>query len=324
MGSTGEVIEMSQCGRITGIGFSTAYVDRVVKKSFELSKDEAHDICGSLSRNGLAVIRNFIDPAALTEMQKSAYVATERGFSYGKENGCKVLAHNTPYTQEFSQPFLLSAAAGRLVTSHAILDVIETVMGDKAIIHHSLFQRSLPTDNIVLDWHIDTGSNKILNGRKKFADHRIRMIVYLSDVTTGGFSYIIGSSKVALSTFYPLPVGQLFPENSIPDEHHAPRVTVNAPAGSVVLFDTHGLHRPEAPKTERLVLNTWFARRDFSAQLPSILVSLNTIPEAQRDRVYVFDNQRGFDPVVTGISSERPQTLVRRAVRKVGRALANY
>lgn len=309
---------------LKGMSVETAYFDRTVKTPFELSEYEADAIRDSLSKNGLAVIRDFIEPATLAEMQKSARVSTEKGFSYGRENGCKVLAQTTPYTQEFNQPFLLSAAAGRLVTSPPLLDVIEATIGDKVIIHHALFQRSLPAEDIMLDWHIDTGSNKILNGRTKFNDHRIRMIVYLSDVTTGGFSYIIGSSKDALSTFYPLPIGQLFPEASIPGEHQAQRVTVNAPAGSVVLFDTHGLHRPEAPKTERMVLNTWFARRDFSAQLPSILVSLNMIPESQRERVYVFDNQRGFDPLVTGVSSEKPQTLVRRAIRKAGRALANY
>ena len=28
---------------------------------------------------------------------------------------------------------------------------------------------------------------------------------------------------------------------------------INEPAGTLVLFDTHGLHRPEVPKQERLV-----------------------------------------------------------------------
>jgi hypothetical protein len=73
-------------------------------------------------------------------------------------------------TQEFRHPFLVSDKAAKLVTSPALLNLVEGVLEDKATIHHALFQRSLPTKDILLNWHIDMGSNKLLNGRQKFKD----------------------------------------------------------------------------------------------------------------------------------------------------------
>jgi phytanoyl-CoA dioxygenase PhyH len=291
-----------------------------VENSFKFSAAEEARIRGSLCRNGLAVIRNFIPASDLHEMQATARASTERGFAYGRENGCKISASANPATREFSQPFVLSSAATRLVTSPALLDVIESALGDKAIIHHGLFQRSLPIKDVALDWHIDTGSNKILNGRAKFEDFRVRLIVYLTDVTNGGFSYIVESSRDALATFFPLPPYTLFPEDQVPEDQSR-RVTCNEPAGTIILFDTHGLHRPEAPTTERMVLNVWFARNDFKAKLPSSLVSISLVPPEQRDRLYVFANERGFSPLETGKGADQPTPFVKRVVRKIARTV---
>ncbi len=300
--------------------YDTASVATDVAKPYGFDAREAERVQGSLIRNGLAVIRNFIPQSDLRELQSSARAVTEPDYAYGKENGLKVPPSVNESTQEFRLPFLVSAAATRLATNGPLLDVMEKTMGDKAIIHHGLFQRSLPLEKAALDWHIDTGSNKILNGRKKFEDLRVRMIVYLSDVDNGGFSYIVESSKDALKTFYPLPAGELFPEDKIPEDP-ARRVTVNAPAGTIILFNTHGLHRPEVPKTERMVLNVWFARRDFSGRLPTVLVAMNLVPPNQRDRIYVFDNERGYDPVNAGVGAEQPKSFPQRIAHRLARSL---
>lgn len=301
--------------------YDTASVTTEVAAPYTFDAREAERVQGSLLRNGLAVIRGFIPPADLRELQSSARVVTEQGYAYGKETGIKAAPSISEATQEFRHPFLVSGVATRLVTTGPLLDVMEKTMGEKAVIHHGLFQRSLPLENSILDWHIDTGSNKSLNGRKKFEDLRVRMIVYLTDVNNGGFSYIVESSKDALKAFYPLPSGELFPEDKIPEDPSR-RVTVNERAGAIILFNTHGLHRPEVPKTERMVLNVWFARRDFSGRLPPVLVSMNLVPPNQRDRVYVFDNERGFDALAAGVGAEVPASFPQRIARRLARSFA--
>jgi hypothetical protein len=302
--------------------YDTSDVTTEVATPYTFSATEAARIQASLTRNGLAVIRGFIPPADLRELQASARSATESRYSYGREVGCNAATTVSAAAQEFRHPFLVSATATRLATNGPLLDIMEETMGEKAIIHHGLFQRSLPLENAVLDWHIDTGSNKSLNGRQKFEDLRVRMIVYLTDVTNGGFSYIVESSKEALKTFYPLPAGELFPEDQIPSDLSR-RVTVNERAGAIILFNTHGLHRPEVPKTERMVLNVWFARRDFSGKLPSALVSMNLVPNDQRDRAYVFANERGYDPLKAGAgAAAQPVSFTQRVARRLARSLA--
>jgi hypothetical protein len=289
-----------------------------VSDHWRFSAAETEAIQQSLSDNGIAIIRNFVSHDDLAALQMSARTATEKNFAYGKENGCTVATVSSAATQEFRHPFLVSDRAAKLVTSPALLDLIEGVLDDKATIHHALFQRSIPTERVLLDWHIDMGSNKLLNGPTKFDDIRVRMIIYLSDVSNGGFSYIVNSSEDALRTFSPMPIGELFPPEKVPADP-ARRLTVNGPAGTIVLFNTHGLHRPEAPLTERLVLNTWFARSDFAGKLPSTLASLGLVPPDQRHRSYVFANERGFSSLESGVGAHRTPTFPERVVSKLVR-----
>jgi hypothetical protein len=270
----------------------------------------------SLAVNGLAVLRGFLPKADVAEMQRVADASTKSGYTYA-QNSCNISTVLAEGTREFRHPFLISEPAARLVTNHSFLNLLEKGLGDRAIIHHGLFQRSLTGVRQMLDWHIDCGSYKALNGIKKFADHRIRMIVYLSDVKDGGFSCILGSSEQALAAFLPLPLGDLFPVDAIPVDPDR-RMTVNEPAGTVLLFNTHGLHRPEVPETERLVLNVWFARSDFKGRLPGALFSLALVPKNQRDKLYIFEDERGFDPLAAHpVGSFSKPSIIRRIARRL-------
>jgi hypothetical protein len=246
----------------------------------------------SLRVNGVAVVRGFIEPVAVQRLAEDAKTAVADNFDLGVPYGLEIRSKRTSGTQEFSHPFLFSGAASSLVTSAALIDIIEDYIAAPAIIHHALFQLSLPVDQPTVDWHVDTGSNKALNGIAKFPDRRLRMITYLSDVKSGGLGYML-DTRDATNVFLAQPQGQLFPLDKIPNEP-ARRITIEEPAGTILFFDAHGLHRPEPPEENRLVLNTWFARNDFSAKLPPVLVSIAGIPKENYERVYVFGNARGM------------------------------
>jgi hypothetical protein len=280
-----------------------------------LSEAEAARILDSLRRNGVAAVRGFVPKQDVAELRQTAEVATTDGFVYGAANSLAVKVVEAEGTRDFSHPFLISGAATRLVTTAALLDLVGAYLGDQPIIHHGLFQRSLPLDQMLLDWHIDVGSNKRLNGVAKFQDVRLRSILYLGDVESGGLGYIIGSAAEAKAAFLPLPSGQMFPTDKIPADP-ARRVMINEPAGTLVLFDTHGLHRPEVPKQERLVMNVWFARKDFHANLPPVLFSVSNVPPANRDRISVFDNARGAETLTKPEPVKAP-SMVKRLVRRL-------
>ncbi len=294
-----------------------------LQSPWQLSAVDARRIGESLTKNGMATIRNLLPVAAVEAMRQDALSCVRPGFDIGGFFGGSVASSVSAATVEFHHPFLLSASAVELATLPALLDVVEAYLGQRAIVHHAVFQHSLPIDRPAVDWHVDTGSHKLLNGPTRFRDHRLRMIVYLTDVASGGLSYIL-DSRSATDYFLSLPEGQLFPQHKVPQEG---RVTANERAGTVMLFDTHGLHRPEPPRTPRLVLNVWFARNDFSAALPPVLVSLANLPERHGARSYVFRNARGFPPKLLPLGAGAQQvpaargTLKSRLSRRIRRLL---
>lgn len=269
-------------------------VKTVINTPGIISGSEMNQISESLQSSGIAVIKGFIKEDLSSSLLQDANECVQEGYDAGLALGVSIKMGNSEATAEFGHPFLVSKAAVDLVTNPLLLKLVETYLGDKAIIHHALFQHSIPISEPAVDWHVDTGSNKVLNGSNRFLDRRLRMIVYLTNVESGGLSYIL-DSRDATTHFLSLPPGSLYPQSDIPAKL-SKAITINETAGTIILFDAHGLHRPEPPKDSRLVLNVWFARADFSASLPPTLISVANIPPDQVGNMYIFGNERGAKP----------------------------
>ena len=277
--------------------YSDGYVAEVVStdlaKSGEISRVEFSRIEESIRINGLAVINGFFDDFQLQELVRQGVGSVQPDFDAGPSLGAISPAKTSTITNEFGHPFLVSKMAAKLVTNAAIVNVVEAYLGGSAIVHHALFQQSIPRATSAVDWHVDTGSNKVLNGTKRFPDKRLRMIVYLSDVTAGGLSYLLATREAA-QYFLSLPEGALFPQEEVPLHEKRRIFSVKGKAGTVMFFDAHGLHKPDPPVDHRMVLNVWFARSDFSGDLPPSLVSLSSLSEVEMQRAYIFKNAKGF------------------------------
>ncbi|CAM8660007.1 Oxoglutarate/iron-dependent dioxygenase [Oxalobacteraceae bacterium] len=266
-------------------------INTSIQTAATISEAEAARINESLRSNGIAVIKGFIGQAQLSELQRDAIESLQDGFDAGAAISASIKMAISESTAEFKHPFLISKVAVELAINSSLIRLIEAYLGNEAIIHHALFQRSIPINEPAVDWHVDTGSHKVLNGSKRFPDRRLRMIVYLTDVKSGGLSYIPDSLDAA-TCFLGLPQGTLYPQSDVSSRLYK-RVTINEGAGTVILFDAHGLHRPEPPRDSRIVLNIWFARSDFSASLPPVLVSVASVPKSQLNAAYIFGNERG-------------------------------
>lgn len=289
-------------------------VKTLTETSGAISDSEMCRINDSLKFNGMAVVSGFIRKDMCNRLLQDATECVQDDYDAGRALGAVIKMGNSEATAEFGHPFLVSKGAVDLVTNPILLKIVETYLGDKAIVHHALFQHSVPISEPAVDWHVDTGSNKVLNGGGRFPDRRLRMIVYLTDVESGGLSYIL-DSRDAATHFLSLPQGGLYPQSDIPAQLQK-RVTINEMAGSIILFDAHGLHRPEPPRATRLVLNVWFARSDFSASLPPILFSLAKVPSAQINNIYVFGNERGSSVEKTRRTPSAPASILRNVINR--------
>lgn len=268
------------------LDYDPSIINTDISSNLVINSDEFTRITSSLSANGIAVIKNFLDDYTINSLKLDAETALNPNLdlsNIAKINICRSLSNSTI---ECHQPFLLSEAAVKIVTDNNLISLIEEYLEDKCIIHHSLFQKSIPLKSPAVDWHVDTGSNKILNGNVRLPDRRIRMIVYLSDVENGGLSYCL-NSREATELFLSLPLDSKFPLEQIPKESDR-FVNIKGKAGTVILFDAHGLHRPEPPHDTRIVLNTWFARSDFSGKTAPNLVNLNYLAGDRLEKVKIF------------------------------------
>lgn len=304
---------------MTNINYSESYnVDLVtvdLRDNGKFSQGELANIHESLLLNGLSVVRGFFSKEQLNVFAQEALQCVQPDYEVGESLGMSIASKISSTVNEFSHPFLVSKSAVELVTHPSILSIIEEYIGDKAILHHSLFQQSVPRVTSVIDWHVDTGSNKVLNGPRRFPDKRLRMIVYLSDVSAGGLSYLCGTREAA-RYFLELPIDTLFPNDELPTIKDR-KVTVNERAGTIIFFDAHGLHKPDPPVDQRLVLNVWFARSDFSGSLPPTLVSMTSCPRESFGRTYIFKNARGFIGKIKKKEDANSNTLYYRLVKAI-------
>lgn len=284
-----------------------------VSAPYTMSDAEEARILESLRRNGVAAATGFMPPSDVQLLRQTVAATTNPEFTYGGALRVAAKPAVNDATAEFHQPFLVSNEATRVATNKSVLQIVEKYLGETPIIHHGLLQVSFPLESPAVDWHIDCGSNKALNGSKLFRDKRLRTILYLTDVDNGGLGFICDTASIALDVFLSQPVGQLFPTDKVPPEADR-RIEINALAGTLIFFDTHSLHRPEAPKHQREVLNIWFARRDFAGKLPPTLFSMSRVPPDQQAGVTVFETERGHDPIAVSARLGQPRSGFRNRV----------
>ena len=263
-----------------------------VIESAKISSNEMKAILNSLNCHGFVIIKNFINNSDLKNLIMKADESLKENYNAGFSNFSVLKSIKTNWTMEFHHPFYISKVATSIVTNKDFCNLIKTFLGKPPRIHSALFQKSFPTNELVLDWHIDLGSNKTLNPKKKYADKRLRMIVYLTDVNEGGLNYMSGSQKSSVESFIELPYGQLFPKSKIPKDKK--KVHVKGIKGDIILFNTHGLHKPGLLKEERVVLNVWFCRNDFKGKLPPQVLDVGNLDKGNYDLFSTTSNFSGM------------------------------
>lgn len=301
--------------------YDTTLIVTQLERPYRISQDEHDRALHSLRENGIAVLRGFMPTDDAKTLYQDADSATSPNFVYGYAGNLKAACETTNVSNEFRHPFLISDLANRVVTSPDLQEMIASYLEERPVIHHALFQRTFPRTVPAVDWHVDCGSNKTLNGKTQYTDRRLRSILYLTDVENGGLAYICDSANEATPLFLSLPPSTLFPSDKVPADLTR-RVSCHEKAGTLILFDTFGLHRPDPLKDERMVLNVWFARKDFSGNLPPALFSLARVPENQRAYLDIFNNERRHNPVELSqqIAETLPAanaSLMKRVLRRV-------
>jgi hypothetical protein len=98
---------------------------------------------------------------------------------------------------------------------------------------------SLPTKSDFHGWHGDMWYDQ---SAVTYIPREVKVALYLTDVRSGAFHYIRGTHRKAAPRDYDV--------SEISEDMKANIVEMKAPAGTVVVFDTSGIHRQGAPILE--------------------------------------------------------------------------
>ena len=197
----------------------------------------AADLTAVLERDGIVTLPNFLSGNALASIQDSfARTLARPNFNtwigYEQNEKWRVLVENLLMLD----PHCVTDCAVHPV----VAEVLRQYIGPEVALVEARGWKTIRTKRTFHGWHEDAWYHPSVTQRPR----EVKLAVYLTDVTSGHFSYITGS--------------HLRPGNEFP-RHWAPRevaammdraLDVKGPAGTAFLFDTAGVHRQTTPVLE--------------------------------------------------------------------------
>lgn len=141
----------------------------------------------------------------------------------------------------------------RMITDPFLLDTFEAMLGDqmrlKAMRYYETYGRHH------MQWHTD---NKTVRG--KIPTPGLIMVAYLADVEDGEFQYVRGSQQWSGENAY-----SDYSEDLIERKYAADVVSFRGPKGTVVIYDTYGIHRARPVDKRSFVRKSLFFQVDAHA-----------------------------------------------------------
>jgi hypothetical protein len=196
----------------------------------------AHPWAKALDQHGLVVLPGFVKPEQLCDMQR-AFACRLRRQRWNDIDGYEKTERYRHMIQD-----VLTLAQG-FVDCALHPDVkcaVREYVGPAFALVEAKGWLSLPTRRDFHGWHGDAWYDQ-----RKVSDHiprEVKLGLYLTDVTSGAFTYIKGShGRQAPRTVRAEELAAVSPEQIM---------QVLGPAGTAFLFDTSGIHRQSAPILE--------------------------------------------------------------------------
>jgi hypothetical protein len=235
----------------------------------DLAADDRDPAAAELRRRGICVLPDFVPPD-----QVAAIRAGVEGPLRDLHAGAPAVEGRSTAYSDYGTYSLIGVqdhfeACRAFVEDARILDVVDRYSRGEGVSYSCIAElRAEPRRNeLVDDWHTDTWR------------FRFKAMLYLTDVTpaTAPLRYLAGSHKGAdwrwakfVSAYAADSTDRVWAHRmrsraaaAQADNPRFEPVTCTAPAGTVILFDTRGIHGGTTLREgERLILNHTFAGRD--------------------------------------------------------------
>jgi hypothetical protein len=192
-------------------------------------------VTAELERDGIVVLRDLLEPAQLASMQ-AGFARMLKGLRWNNFPGYE---QTERYRHMVEDVLLLDQGFVDLALHPVITRTLIDYIGPRFELVEAKGWLSLPTNRDFHGWHGDAWYDK---NKVQELQREVKAALYLTDVRSGAFTYIKGTH----GKMHPRMIGDeevaRYPASQIEK--------ITGPAGTVILFDTSGIHRQAYPILE--------------------------------------------------------------------------
>lgn len=194
-----------------------------------------------LEQDGIAVVHDLLSQDTVRQM-RAAFESRLHRMRWNHFDGYE---KTEPYRHMIQDALTLDQGFVDLAIHPLVKETAQAFIGPSYELVEAKGWKSLPTRLDFHGWHGDAWYDQ--DAVKDHIPREVKVAMYLSDVTSGPFTYIKGSHR----KLHPRAVH----ETDLQDVPSSDIVEVTGPAGSVIFFDTSGIHRQGRPMLhERLAI----------------------------------------------------------------------
>ncbi len=199
---------------------------------------DAASVTETLDRDGIVVLPNFLHGEALASIQDSFTRALARP-SFNTWSGYEMMEK---WRIQLENLLMIDPHCYSDCALHPLItEVMRRYIGPDAALVEARGWKTIRTTRNFHGWHGDAWFHPAAAALRP---REVKLAIYLTDVTSGHFSYIAGSHH-ANHGHMPKHWG---PRDVAPMMHLAK--DIKGPAGTAFLFDTAGVHRQTTPVLE--------------------------------------------------------------------------
>jgi len=224
-----------------------------------------------VEEKGYFSVESFFNDEFLKQVEKDA---TNSKFSLN-QNSLLGFFYETQYY--FINLLAQSNVFYNFCTSKLVLNICKNYLGENFRLKALRYYETMSGHN--MKWHTD---NKI--EKKKLNIPGLIFIIYISDVNVGEFQYIEGSHKSSGIDKY-----SEYSEQFINEKYSNLIKTFSMPKGSLIIYDSYGIHRAKPFKNSNFVRKSIFFQVDSNVEnSEKIIVNTNFLKDVSDDiRMYL-------------------------------------
>jgi len=198
-------------------------------------RSQADALAAELDSKGIIVLPDIIAHDQLISMQR-AFAARLKRMRWNNHDGYR---KTEPFRLMLEDVLMLDQGFVDLALHPLIKQILTRLMGTRYALTEAKGWKSVPTKRNFHGWHGDSWYDQAIATE---VHREIKVAMYLTDVRSGAFNYIMGSNQKV----HPFDVKRR-EEKDLPLSQIK---QVTGPAGTVFMFDSSGIHRQAHPVLE--------------------------------------------------------------------------